>query len=262
MIIDFHAHIYPEKIVHKAIENISLFYGGHQINGNGTSEDLLERAQAAGINRLIVFSVASKPSQVASINNYIAASARDNEKFIGFGTLHPDMEDAETEINRIISLGLKGVKLHADMQSFNIDDEKAMALYAMLEGRLPVIFHCGDFRFDNSHPARLSRVLNAFPNLTVIAAHFGGWLIYDLALEYLRKQRCYLDISSSFPLIGLERGAELISIYGAERLLFATDYPMWDPVKCVEDFNSIKLSAANRDLILYKNAAKLLSLDI
>jgi predicted TIM-barrel fold metal-dependent hydrolase len=260
MIIDFHAHIYPEKIVRKAVENVSLFYGGYPMNCNGAIEDLLKRGEEAGIDRFVVFSAASNPAQVASINNYIAESAAAVEKFIGFGTLHPDMEDPQAEINRMITLGLRGVKIHADMQGFNVDDEKAMRLYGMLEGRLPVIFHCGDFRFDNSHPARLSRVIDAFPGLTVIAAHFGGWIIYDLALEYFRKRRCYLDISSSFPLIGLERGAELISIYGAERLLFASDYPMWDPAQCLAEFNKIKLSASERDLILYKNALEILQL--
>jgi predicted TIM-barrel fold metal-dependent hydrolase len=260
MIIDFHAHIYPEKIAQKAVESVSLFYGAYPMNCTGTVTDLLTCGTAAGIDRFVVFSAASRPSQVVSINNFIAASAAACEKFTGFGTLHPDMENPQAEIDRMLTLGIKGIKLHAEMQNFKIDDENAMNIYAMLEGRIPVIFHCGDFRFDNSHPARLARVLDAFPNLTVIAAHFGGWLIYDLALEYLRKRRCYLDISSSFPLIGLERGAELISIYGAERLLFATDYPMWNPAQCVADFNRIKLSAGERDLILYKNAAELLRL--
>jgi predicted TIM-barrel fold metal-dependent hydrolase len=261
MIIDFHAHIYPEKIARKAVENVSLFYGGYPMNNcNGTAEDLLACGASAGVDRFVVFSAASNPSQVVSINNFIAESAAANEQFTGFGTLHPDMEDPQAEIDRMIALGLKGVKLHADMQGFKIDDEKMMDIYALLEGRLPVTFHCGDFRFDNSHPARLARVLDAFPGLTVIAAHFGGWLIYDLALEYLRKRRCYLDISSSFPMIGLERGAELISIYGAGRLLFATDYPMWNPAQCVAEFNKIKLSTAERDLISYKNAMKILQL--
>jgi predicted TIM-barrel fold metal-dependent hydrolase len=168
------------------------------------------------------------------------------------------MEDPGAEIERLIGLGLKGVKLHAEMQGFRIDDKKMMDIYAMLEGRLPVLFHCGDFRFDNSHPARLVRILDNFPRLTVIAAHFGGWLIYDLALEYLRNRRCYLDISSSLPLSGLERGAELVSVYGAERLLFASDYPMWNPSQCVKDFNKIKCSAAERDAVFYRNALKIL----
>jgi len=258
MVIDFHSHIYPEKIAEKAAQSIKDFYGGIPIRGKGTAEDLIERGKRGGIDRFVVFSAAISPKHVHSINDFLAKSAAEHPEFIPFGTLHGEMEDPEGEINRIIALGIKGIKIHPEIQNFNMDSDNMMKIYALLEGRLPVIFHCGDFRFDNSHPSRLVRVLDAFPGLTVIAAHFGGWVLIDLALESLRKKSCFLDISSSFPLIGLERGAELISIYGAERILFASDYPMWDPGECLLEFNKLKLSAGERDLILSENALRIL----
>jgi len=258
VIIDFHTHIFPDKLAEKAAQSIAGFYGNAPMKQCGTVAELLERQKESGIDRFVVFSAAVHPSKVQHINNFIAKSVSENSCFSGFGTLHADMDAPEAEIERIIKLNLKGVKIHPDMQGFNLDDDKMMNIYAALEGRLPVIFHCGDFRFDNSHPRRLLRVLKDFPALTVIAAHFGGWLIYDIALEYLKNETCYLDISSTFQLTGLKRGEELIRLYGARRLLFASDFPMWNPADCVNDFNKIDLTAEERDLILYKNALDIL----
>jgi predicted TIM-barrel fold metal-dependent hydrolase len=271
MVIDFHAHIYPEKIAAKAVASIQEFYKIPMQN-DGTPEGLLESGRRGGIDRFIVFSAAATAERVESINNYIAQVCKDHAdkcrelknrgdrepEFTGFGTLHPDMKDPGAEIERLISMGLVGIKLHPDMQKFNIDDERMMKIYAMLEGRLPVVFHCGDYRYPFSHPARLAKVLDSFPKLTVVAAHFGGWSMFDLALDYFRSRSCYLDLSSSIPFLGLRRSSELIGIYGAERILFGSDYPMWDPAACLAEFQKLELSDTQKELILCGNAKRLL----
>jgi predicted TIM-barrel fold metal-dependent hydrolase len=259
MIIDFHSHIYPEKIAARAVDSIGGFYK-IPMRGKGTPEDLLERGRRGGIGRFVVFSAAAVPAQVERINSYIAAVCGEHPEFTGFGTLHRDMEDPAGEIGRIMDLGLRGIKLHPDMQQFNIDDEKMMDIYALLEGRLPVIFHTGDYRYSWSHPSRLARVLDAFPKLIAVAAHFGGWSLYDLALEYFRNRSCYLDLSSSIPYLGIKRAEELIGIYGAGRILFGSDYPMWDPAVELEQFRRLNLSAEDREKILGGNALRILGI--
>jgi predicted TIM-barrel fold metal-dependent hydrolase len=259
MIIDCHAHIYPERIAAKAVVNIEKFYT-IPMQGKGTASDLVECGKRGGIDQFIVFSAAEVPSQVASINKYIASTCAEHPQFIGFGTLHADMENPGEEIERLINLGLKGIKLHPDMQKFNIDCDKMMDIYAMLEGRLPIVFHTGDYRYSYSHPARLARVLDAFPRLIVVAAHFGGWSIYDLALEYFQNRFCYLDVSSAIPFLGHRRAEELIGIYGAERFLFGSDYPMWDPGAELKQFQELKLRDKDKELILYRNVWQFLGL--
>jgi predicted TIM-barrel fold metal-dependent hydrolase len=273
MIIDFHAHIYPDKIASRAVANICAFYN-IPMGCDGTVEGLLSYGSAGEaprssrrgsgngpgiIDHFVVFSAAAVPGQVLSINNFIAAAVKEHPQLTGFGTLHPDFEDPGAEIDRLLDLGLRGLKFHPDMQQFNIDDERMMRIYALAEGRLPIIFHTGDYRYEYSHPARLARVLEAFPRLTAVAAHFGGWSLFDLALEYLKDRFCYFDVSSSIPYLGKKRAAELIHIYGAERFLFGSDYPMWDPRRCLEDFYALDLRDYERELILHQNAEKILS---
>ncbi|MDR2314532.1 MAG: amidohydrolase [Spirochaetaceae bacterium] len=276
MVVDFHSHIYPEKIAAKAVVNTEAFYT-IPARGRGTPEDLAAAGKKGGIHRFVVFSAAAVPAQVANINSYIASVCTGRENagadkaggantggdaggpvFTGFGTLHPDMKDPGEEIERITGLGLRGVKFHPDMQKFNIDDERMMKIYEILEGKLPVIFHTGDYRYTYSHPARLVPVLDAFPRLDVIAAHFGGWSLFDLALEYFRDRRCYFDLSSSIPYLGRRRAEELIRIYGAERMLFGSDYPIWDPGECLKEFFELKLSSAEQERILSGTALEIL----
>ena len=262
MVIDFHTHIYPEKIAAKAVASIGKFYGS-PMHGDGTVEGLLESGRRSSskhgnIERFVVFSAAAVPAQVQAINDYIASACREHSQLTGFGTLHKDMENPQGEIDRMIALGLKGVKFHPDMQRFNIDDDAMMDIYAALEDRLWVIFHTGDYRHDFSHPSRLARVLDNFPKLQVVAAHFGGWSVTDIAFDYFIKRSCYFDVSSTLSFIGKKRAVEFIRAYGAERFLFGSDYPMWDPSVCLNEFLELDLSDNENELILRKNAQEIL----
>ena len=260
-IIDFHAHIYPSKIADKAAKSIGDFYD-IPMQENGSAEHLLEHGRKVGVCHYIVHSVATRPDQVENINNFIADSVKAHPKeFIGFGTLHPDMDNIEKEVDRIISLGLKGIKLHPDFQKFNIDSPKAMKIYEVIEGRLPVLVHTGDYRYEYSQPKRMRNVIDTFPKLTVIGAHLGGWSQWEEAMKCLLDRNLYVDSSSSLYAFSPEKGKEIIRTWGADRVLFGTDYPMWVHEEELERFYALGLSEEENRKILYENAAKLLQLD-
>jgi predicted TIM-barrel fold metal-dependent hydrolase len=254
-IVDVHCHIYPDKIATKAAESVGHFY--HiKMKGKGSTSDLLACQERAGITTSVVHSVALRAENVQSINDFIAEQACLHPSLIGFATMHQEFENVEAEVERCIALGLKGFKLHPDSQGVNADDPRLMHLYEIIEGRLPLILHCGDYRWDNSHPRRIREILHTFPHLVVDAAHFGGWSLYDLAVEYLETESCFMDISSASVYLGSRRTTELIHIYGVERILFGSDYPMWNPVEEVERFLRNDLSDAEREQICWRNAER------
>ncbi len=259
-IIDFHTHIYPEKISEKAVKSVGEFYGV-EMHGEGTAKKLLETGKSAGVSNFVVCSVALDGNRVEAINNYIAKECEEHDEFFGFAAMHAEYQNKIEELERAKGLGLKGVKIHPDTQLFNLDDNRMFEVYDYLQqNNVPILIHCGDYRYDYSHPRRLKRILELFPKLTAVAAHFGGWSVYDLAIEYLKDTNCYLDTSSSLSFVGEKRAKELIEIYGAERIVFGTDFPMWTVSEELEKLIKIGLNDLEKELILQKNAERILGI--
>lgn len=261
-IIDSHCHIYPDKIAAKASASTGEFYKMPS-RLDGKVSTLLERGEEAGIEHFVVQSVATTPHQVSSINKFIADTvAGGNGRFTGLGTLHPDSSDIEADVEEIISLGLKGVKLHPDIQQFKIDDYRMLRIYELCEGRLPILMHTGDSRFDYSNPNRMMPIMEIYKNLTVIGAHFGGWSVWNEATEKLSKfENFYVDCSSSLYAMTPDEAKMLIDAYGTKRVLFGTDYPMWEPAGEIERFMQLPLTEQEREDILFNNAARLLRIE-
>ena len=260
-IIDFHTHIYPEKIAKKAAEAVCAYYSLKE-GMEGNVSLLLNKGKEAGISSFVLLPVATKAQNVRSINNFILEEQKLHKEFYAFGTLHAELgeEGLLSEIDFIIQKGLKGIKLHSDQQKTAIDDERLFPVYDYLQEKLPVLFHCGDPVSDLSHPERLKKVLKMFPRLKVIAAHLGGWSLFEEAVSVLRGENFYYDISSCLYFLSPEKLKHYINIYGAENGLFGSDFPMWNPVTEVERFNRIPLSIAERELLSYRNAERILGI--
>ncbi len=260
-IIDSHCHIYPDKIALKAVSAVDRFYDGlPREHYDGTTATLLREGKKAGVTQFVVHSVATTPAQVPSINRFIAKAQQDADgAFIGLAALHPDSPTLRNDLEEALALGLKGVKVHPDFQRFEVDGEKARALYALcVEYGIPVLVHTGDFRYDYSNPERTARVLRDFPDLKMIGAHFGGWSVWDRALEHLTGfENLYVDTSSSFYWLGGEKALALIRAFGADRVLYGTDYPMWPQGEDLAFLSRLPLTEEEREKILWKNCARL-----
>ena len=149
MIIDMHAHIYKEKIAQKAANSIGGFYG-IAARCQGTTEELLRLGKKAGIDRFLVSSVATYPEQVKKINDFLFEEAAAHPELIAFATLHPLMEDMETELDRLEKMNFKGIKLHPDYQETFFNDIKYKRILAFAsELGLIVSVHAG---FDPGYP--------------------------------------------------------------------------------------------------------------
>lgn len=257
--IDFHCHIYPDAIATKAADNVRQFYNGL---GNpiidGSVKTLLERGTQAGIDEFVVLPVAVQPTRTRSINDFIIGQVAAQPRFYGYGTIHAAMANITGEVQYIMDNGLRGLKMHPDYQLFPIDDPRLFPVYDMIGDKLPIVFHMGDQRYDYSHPRRLRKVLELFPRLQVIAAHFGGYTMYDTAGELLHDKNCFFDVSSS--LMFMEEGVaeKYINHHGAERFVYGSDFPMWDPETEMARFMRLKLTDAQKERIAHITAEELL----
>ena len=95
--------------------------------------------------------------------------------------------------------------------------------------------------------------------MTVIGAHFAGWSMWEDATRQLAgRKNLYVDLSSSLYALSPETANELIHAYGTDKVLWGTDYPMWESESEMEYFNKIDLTDEERSMILYENAFNLL----
>ncbi len=259
-IIDFHNHIFPAKVAGKVVAQLGDYYH-YKVNGTGEVDNLIKLSKKAGMYKVLVHSTATKVNQVETINDYVAAEVKkSNGYFIGFGTIHQDFEDFKNELKRMKELGLHGVKLHPDFQGFNIDCDKMQRIYEAIGDEMPVLVHVGDKNTDMSSPKRMSKMVEKFPEVTFIAAHFGGYASWDEAYEYLCGKDLYFDTSSSLDKLSNEDAMRIIEKHGVDKMLYGSDYPIADHTQCLKRFMELPLSDKDREKIFYHNAAGLLNI--
>ncbi len=260
-IFDAHTHIYPNKIAQKASNAIGEFYD-IRMNFDGTTETLLKLGEKHNVEKHLVHSVATNAHQVTSINNFIISEVNLHlGRFIGFSTLHPDFENPAEELRRVKDAGLMGVKLHPDFQKFEISDKKMDEAYAaMAELDMPVLFHTGDKRYNWSNPAHVPKILKRHPHLKVICAHFGAYSEWNEAAKCLMGEGVWVDTSSSFFMISDEQAKRYINLYGEEKVLFGSDYPMWNVGDEIENILRLGLTDKQNEKIFSKNLASLLKI--
>ena len=266
MIIDFHTHVFPDKIAPKTIEFLSA-KSGIKNNTDGTADGLYKSTAEAGIDTSVVLPVATKPSQFSSINRF---ACEINEKYggrvISFGGLHPYSENCSEGLREIKRMGLKGIKLHPDYQGFFIDDPACKKLlYDATELGLIIVVHAGrDIGYpDPVHcpPDKMLEVYNEIKPEKLVLAHLGGWDQWDMVEELLCGKNVWLDTAFCFEFIKKEQFYRLLEKHGSDRILFATDSP-WSPQKGYIDEVTELLPDENiRRAVLGGNAEKLLKGD-
>lgn len=263
MLIDFHTHAFPEKIAERAISKLSFASGGLQPQTNGTLSGLKESMQKGGVNVSVVMNIATNAEQQRNVNDF-AASINNREDIFAFGSVFPDSPDALSELERIKSLGLLGVKLHPDYQGFFVDEEKMKPIYKKISQLgLITLFHAGfDYGFAPPYgatPERLEKALYWFDS-PVIAAHWGGVCCGEGVLERLCGKDVYFDTSFGYGTMPKYYAQKIIEKHGSEKILFGTDTPWHNKDMEMRLLCSLELSEKEMQNITHNNAKKLLGI--
>ena len=265
MIIDFHAHAFPDNLAQKAIrlltDSIDNLYPPVS---DGTISGLLQKMDEWDIDISVVLPIVTKQSQTISLNEWAAGVQTEYPgRIISFGSIFPHTDDYMRDIDFVAGLGLKGLKFHAEYQEFILDDEKMLRIYDYaLSKNLILIHHAGfDPAFQEpfrSNPKMFARVIKEMKGGTIIAAHLGGHAQWDDVEEYLCGTDIYLDTSMGFEYFSKEQFMRIIKKHGADKILFASDAP-WSNAKTeTEHIKSLPLTKSEKDAVLFGNAKRIL----
>jgi uncharacterized protein len=261
VIIDAHTHVWPDAIAAKALDGPVPDLQRHGDGRVGTLAEVMDRE---GIDMSVCLAVANRPAQVDAANRFVAGL--DRKRFIPFGSVHAGLSP-EANTTSLRDHGLRGAKVHALYQSYNLDDPGLLATLDAMQGEFAVIVHvgAGGTADENSRctPAMLRRIVELFPRLKVVACHFGGYRLLDEAEEVIVGQRVHLDTAwpPSVAEIDPARLRRLIERHGPDRVVFASDWPMASPGREVAAIRALGFADDITEGILGGNLLRLLGLE-
>jgi predicted TIM-barrel fold metal-dependent hydrolase len=261
-LIDFHTHAFPDELAQSTVPRLCA-RAGITPALDGRVASLLVSMDRLGAEAAVVLSVATKPAQFDSILRFSLQIA--SPRLHPFASVHPDDPRALERIDRIAEAGLKGIKLHPYYQGFLLDEARMFPLYERIRDRgLLLLLHTGfDLGYpmeDVADPARVARVLEAFPDLRLVTSHLGGWRDWDRVEEHLIGRPVCMEISYALPYLGRARARRLLREHPPEYLLFGSDSPWADAAATLAALLDLRLGDGLTERICYGNAARLLGL--
>jgi predicted TIM-barrel fold metal-dependent hydrolase len=294
-VIDAHVHLFPDEAAGRAWQAAVGFEGGPP----ATVEDYGRRMVAAGIERAVVLLFprsrhraaslraaagatadearirAQVADEIAALNAWGCALAREDPRFVAFVGVNPRFQDAdaiERAIRGGVAAGARGVKIIPPAMELYPDDSLLEPVHATCAALgVPLLSQSGaggatppGARGPYGRPGPWDAVLRAHPGLRLILAHLGHGHEDELVALARAHETVVTDTSLRFgrpPGRAAEDQAALVRLVreiGTERVLFGSNYPVADPVGCREALDAAPLTARERELIGGRNAEAML----
>ena len=269
MVVDFHTHVFPDKIAKKTIEYLAE-KGGNTPHSDGTVSGLYSALEKGLVDVAVALPVLTKPEQFESVFNFVIKINEEfsnkDKKIISFGGIHPACDDIKGKLKRVKEAGLKGVKIHPDYQNTFIDDDGYIEILKCAKDLdLIVVTHagidCGYRECTIKCPPSLTRkVIDKVNHEKFVLAHLGGSEMVGDVLKYLAGEKVYFDTAYVLSRIKKEDFLSVLDKHGDDRILFASDFPWSSMDGDVEILKSFVEDKDTQNKILYKNALSLLGL--
>jgi uncharacterized protein len=239
-----------------------------------TAEEYLRITKGLDLRFAAAFVMAPRadiPGTRALNNKVLALGHEPASKFLPVCSVHPsDGPEALLELDRVAKMGARALKLHPNTQQFDVADPTVRAVVSRAtEHRLPVVFD-GYSPFDANQPGKFVRLAIEVPEARLILAHahgpqFPSLMVYDVLAHYpWWRRNVWIDLSVTAPLLAQgpfsEQFVWVCRKVGSDRLLFGSDYPIYEPKTTLEALTSYGLSKPELSAILYDNAAGLFGL--
>ncbi len=261
MIIDVHCHAWPDQIAERAL--------GPRVPqlprvGDGKISTLPSVLERSGVDRGVLLGIADSARYVDGTNRFVARSR--GGSLLGFGTVHPDLP-VDENMDSLRRNGIPGVKLHSLFQGFAYSDSRVWDLLEAFGSEIAVIAHvgAGGDRESNERatPGMIRDIVRRFPDLRIVACHFGGYHRLEEAEADLLGENVFLETSwpPSLATLAPEKVREIIGKHGADRIVFGSDWPMADPAKEIAAIKALGLSDEVTEGILGGNFARLMGID-
>ena len=269
MIIDFHTHVFPDKIAEKTISLLSE-KGKITPYSSGTVGGLVSEMEKAGVDIAVTLPVLTNPLSFEGVNRFAnevnLAFKNERRRVISFAGIHPRCEDIDKKMAQIKESGFLGVKIHPDYQDAFITDEGYVRIMECArEYDLIVVTHSGVDAAYRDKPVRCTpslarELIKKVPYKKFVLAHMGANEMFDEVLSTLCDEDVYFDTAFTLHEISEDLFKKILIKHGEDKVLFATDCPWREIKRDVEILKSYNLTAQTEEKLFSKNAIKLLAI--
>ena len=279
MVIDSHCHILPPSFQKRRSElsRRDATFGSLLSRDDAVLADveaLLVDMDRDGVEHSVVMGMGWTDFRLAQeANEYIIEAVANNPgRLTGFCSVSPNWgAEAVAEVERCTAAGLKGVgELHPDTQGFDIADKTVMEPLMETANRLglPVLVHASEpvgHQYPGkgrTTPGKLYKFIENFPSNVIICAHWGGGLPFYALMPEVPKvlENVYFDTAASPFLYRPDVFSAVTGLVGANKVLFATDYPLIRARRLLWQVEEACLAPENQEAVLSGNAARLFGL--
>ncbi|MBN2755437.1 MAG: amidohydrolase family protein [Candidatus Goldbacteria bacterium] len=266
-IIDTHTHFFTDD--RSPADKEYLKSEGLILEGNdGELEGLKKFMREDGVSVSVNAPIALSHQACLKVNRMMIEFNNTQKDVICLGTMHPSMErEAFEEARFLAENGIKGVKMHPQIQDFYPDDNSMKDIYeACQKNGLYMVQHAGagaEPEFDRDKikgtPERFRDVIETYPGLKLVIAHMGGLNMWEDAMKYLCGKNVLFD-TAYCTVIKDALLTEIVKAHGADKVMFGSDFP-WvrardikaKLISCIKDDRE-------RELVFWGNAAALLGI--
>jgi predicted TIM-barrel fold metal-dependent hydrolase len=277
VIIDFHTHIFSPKLIanrerYAAKDRcFSTLYSNPKAR-LATANDLIAEMDSSGVDKSVILNIGwTSHDLCAETNDYLLESAaKYPNRLISFIMVQPLAGDrALREIERCAESGAKGVgELRPDVQGIDLSDRKVIGPFveAMIEWGLILLSHA-DEPVGHPHPGKgavtpavLYPFIEAYPELKLVLAHWGGGLPFYTLMPEVKAtlKNTWFDSAASPYLYSPAIYQKVTELSGVDKILCGSDWPLLGQTRCLREVKSQNLPFA--DKILGGNAAALLGI--
>ena len=279
MIVDFHIHVFPPQVREQREGYLQRDATFRELYSDPRSkladaEEVLASMDEAGIDVSVIVGFAwGEIDLCRQTNDYILeAAARSNGRLVAFCCVPPRPGDeARSEVQRCAAAGTRGLgELRPWNQGDDLADSDEADLLAWASGAhdLPLLLHVSEpvgHRYPGKRELELPslyRFLESFPGVTVVAAHWGGGLPFYTLMPEVKEAlgSTFFDTAASPLLYDPLIYRQAIDLVGADRILFASDFPLLSQGRCLTHVRDAGLREEEQRLILGENARRLLRL--
>lgn len=277
MIIDFHTHIFPPKIIERREEycHKDRFFSELYSNPKAklaTVEDLINNMDECEINMSVLLNINWVNHDICvEVNDYILdCVARYPLRLAGLCSIQPSAGDkAIKELERCIKYGASGLgEIRLDVDGFKLMEDGLIknVVDIIMRNNCIAVLHSSEpvgHQYQGkglATPDVIYKFISLYPDLKAVCAHWGGGLPFYALMPEVRGKlgNVYFDTAASPYLYQAEIFESVIGIIGSGKLLFGSDYPLMSPQRVIDYMRTIKITGEDQDNILSNNAMMLL----